>query len=240
MTKTRYGWILFDLDGTLFDYEDAERQALIGTWRALGAEAPSGLRQAYRRINGELWVDFENGRITQERLRLLRFERLAEELELDVPAETLSDTYVQHLGRRGKLLDGALEVLQALSGRVEMALITNGIPEVQWSRLEQSAIRDFFAVVVISGEVGAAKPAPEIFDEAFRRMGQPSKQDVIIVGDNFGSDIAGGAAYGIDTCWFNPAGHPAPEDPKADFEIRGLAELPAVLGVASAGGLPAV
>ena len=49
------------------------------------------------------------------------------------------------------------------------------------------------------------------------------------MGDRLSSDILGGINAGIRTCWFNPKGEaPDPEIP-ADYEIRQLSELSALL-----------
>jgi FMN phosphatase YigB (HAD superfamily) len=104
-------------------------------------------------------------------------------------------------------------------------LITNGLKEVQRPRLARSAISGYFADIVISEEVGAAKPDARIFDAAFQRMGHPRKADVLMVGDSMSSDIRGGKAYGIDTCWFNPASKLRELDVDSRYEIADLCEL---------------
>ena len=56
-------------------------------------------------------------------------------------------------------------------------------------------------------------------------MGNPAKEDVLIVGDSLTSDIKGGSLYGIDTCWFNPGQQPRDPDLEIRYEIAELAEL---------------
>jgi len=82
-----------------------------------------------------------------------------------------------------------------------------------------------YTVIVISEEVGHSKPHPGIFDVAFARMGHPRKDQVLMIGDSLTSDIKGGCDYGIDTCWFNPAGAPRPTDMTITHEIRTLEAL---------------
>ena len=124
-------------------------------------------------------------------------------------------------------------MVKALYGQVGMVLITNGIQEVQRSRLRRSTLRDCFVGVVISGEVGVSKPDPRIFDVAFAKMGHPDRREVLIVGDSLTSDIKGGARYGIDTCWFNPTQRPRTVDVAIRYEIGALGELLDIVGVPS-------
>ena len=139
--------------------------------------------------------------------------------------------YIQNLGQGAYLIEGAERVIKSLLGRVGLVLITNGLKDVQRSRLARSTIGDCFSAVVISEEVGAAKPDPRIFQAAFERMGNPKKEEVLIVGDSLSSDIKGGNAYGIDTCWFNPARLVCDQDVEIQYEIRHLDELWDILGV---------
>lgn len=201
-----YSWILFDADGTLFDYDRAEGIALESAFADMGLAFQPGYVPVYRRINEAIWKAFERGEIAQARLRLERFERLFEAAGVQADAAAFSAVYLRHLGEGAFLIDGAEAVVGALRGRVRLALITNGLQEVQRSRLARSAIRDEFEVVIVSEEVGASKPDARIFDAAFERMGWPDKSQVLLVGDSLTSDMAGGIAYGIDTCWFNPDG----------------------------------
>jgi 2-haloacid dehalogenase len=221
----RYQWLLLDADGTLFDYERAETEALRLTFAAAGHPYRASYAEAYRRINAAIWRDFELGQITQERLRTNRFERLFAEAGLDLNPGSFGSAYLRHLALGVDLLDGAEETLRALYGRIGLALITNGLREVQRPRLERSTIGGYFDVVVISEEVGAAKPDPAIFAAALERMGHPPCERVLMVGDSVTSDITGANRAGIDACWFNPRGLPLPPGVHALYEIRKLGEL---------------
>ena len=79
--------------------------------------------------------------------------------------------------------------------------------------------------MVVSDEVGAAKPDARIFDAAFAVADRPPREKVAIIGDSLTSDMAGGRAYGITTIWVDAAGaghgpHPAP-----DHTVRSIVEL---------------
>ena len=220
-----YQWLLLDADGTLFDYDRAETQALRLTFEAAGRPFHPAYAQAYRRINAAIWREFEQGQITQELLRTRRFAMLFDEARLDLDLEDFSTAYLRNLALGTDLVDGAEEMLRALQGRVGLALITNGLKDVQRPRLQRSAINGCFDPVVISEEVGAAKPDPAIFHAALAMMGHPRRDQVLMVGDSLTSDVAGANRAGIDACWFNPASLPLPPGMQVRYQIRELGEL---------------
>ena len=236
----KYKWLLLDADGTLFDYDSAEARALERTFTELGCGYEPSYAKTYRLINKEIWLEFEQGKISQKRLRTRRFELLFRALQLECDPETFSAKYLKALAEGSELIGGAEEVVRALHGQVGLVIITNGLQEVQRPRFAKSAISDCFAEIVISEEVGAAKPDREIFDVAFERMNEPRKEDVLIVGDSLSSDIRGGNIYGIDTCWYNPGQKPRELDVEVDYEITDLGELLSLVdGARSSGALGA-
>ncbi|MGC9522083.1 MAG: YjjG family noncanonical pyrimidine nucleotidase [Anaerolineae bacterium] len=223
-----YRWALFDADGTLFDYDAAEYQALSRSLTQVGLPFGPDVLERYRQINSQLWHDFEKARITSDRIKAERFIRFFEELSLDQPAPDplqFSTRYLQNLGDCVDLIPGAAEVLRDLRGKVRLALITNGLSDVQRSRLSKSGLEGYFEAVVISEEEGVAKPDPGIFDIIFARMNHPDKREVLMIGDSLTSDIRGANAYGIDACWYNPNGLPRDVDVAIHYEIRALSEL---------------
>jgi YjjG family noncanonical pyrimidine nucleotidase len=188
----------------------------------------TGDLQIYRAINGELWAAFERGEISQPDLHLQRFRRLLQALDLQADIPTFGERYLWNLGHNPDLIDGAEEVVAALAQNHKLYLITNGIPAVQYTRLELSPIRDHIQGITISGEVGHAKPDPRIFDNAFAGMGHPPRRDVLIIGDSLSADIQGGHAYGIDTCWYNPNGSESNLSIPITYTITSLHELTAL------------
>jgi 2-haloacid dehalogenase len=216
---------LLDLDHTLFDTESSERAAFEQTMLAAGVPEARAWFQTYQRINLELWSAMERGELQPGMIRNLRFERFVRECDLDANPQQMADDFVTGLGAYGDLYAGARAVLEQLSGRVPMALVTNGFGEVQRSRIARLGLDEYFDTVAISGELGAAKPDPGIFDFVFESLGSPPRESAVMVGDNLSADIAGGANYGIATCWYNPHGR-TPDTPHAiDHEISDLQEL---------------
>ena len=234
MNKT-YSWLLFDADGTIFDFDRAEAQALQLTLAQasdrLGPEELAVYRQAFKRINGDLWRLFEDGGISQNTLKVARFAQLVDETGLHGDPQAMSAMYLANLALNSDLLPGAESVLETLAGRYQMAIITNGLKAVQRPRFGRATIIAHFTAIIISDEVGVAKPDPRIFDAAFDEMDQPKREEVLIIGDSLTSDIAGGFNYGIDTCWYNPQERPRPADMIIQYEIQSLLQLPTVLSV---------
>lgn len=224
-----YRWLLFDADGTLFDYDLAEAKALEGAFRDFDLLFDEHVAENYRVINHQIWIDFEKGLVSAEALRVLRFERLFASLHITAAAGLFSERYLFHLSQSSDLMDQAEEVLRNLLDSYHMAIITNGLKEVQRSRLARSTIKDCFRGLFISEEMGIAKPDPNFFKIALDRIGDPPREQVLVIGDSLTSDIQGGNNAGIDTCWFNPAGIPADARFPAVYEIRRLDELLSLL-----------
>lgn len=223
--KKHYPWLWFDADGTLFDYAQAEGNALQRTFQALSLPFDERVLDTYRRINSELWQALERQEITAPVLQVRRFELLLETLQSAGSAPQLSRAYLEHLALGTELMEGAYEVVHTLAATCQIAIITNGLKAVQRSRLSRSPIREFVRALIISEEVGAAKPHAAFFDAAMSRTGNPPRREVLVIGDSLTSDMRGGVDYGLDTCWFNPGRTSRPEDLPVTYEIGRLGEL---------------
>ncbi len=222
----RYRGFLFDADNTLFDYDRAEIEALTETLgEALpGIPLPRALA-SYHEINAGFWRKFEHGNIGLEELKAGRFRQLLDSLGCAGDPEAISSRYLEQLSVRAYFLPHAREVVEALSRTSPLGLVTNGIGLVQRGRLAKSGIADCFRAVVISEELGMAKPDPRFFEAAVKAISIPAAE-LLCVGDNPGSDIQGARASGIDACWYAPGGQPWPgPGDRPAFVIRDLREI---------------
>ena len=226
----RYETILLDLDHTLFDSDTSEQTAFAQALLAAGVVEPMQYFKAYQTINLKLWAAVERGEFSPQQVRAHRFERLLAQENVDADPLQLADDFVAGLGANGSLYDGAREVLECLSRQASVALVTNGLGEVQRARVDRLGIGEHFDAIIISAEVGAAKPGTEIFDIVFEALDFPTKESALMVGDSLSSDMQGGANYGIATCWYNPNGQSVQRSDQVAHEIGDLTEL---LGVVS-------
>ncbi|MEM7130765.1 MAG: YjjG family noncanonical pyrimidine nucleotidase [Chloroflexota bacterium] len=224
-----YKWLLFDADGTLFDFEKAESMAFQRSVTELGYSYKPDYLTMYKQVNKQLWDAFEQGKVAQDVLKIRRFERFFEVAGITGNAEHFSQRYVTHLAEGNYLLDGAENLVKMLSKSYRLLIITNGLKEVQRPRFERSSIYHYFESIIVSGEIGAAKPGAKIFDAAFATMEHPKKDEALIIGDSLTSDMAGGINYGIDTCWYNPQGQENQDSLAITYEIDNLLALRHIL-----------
>ncbi len=230
-----YTTILLDLDHTLFDTDASEVLAFAATLQAAGVAEPSAHLPTYQRINRALWAAVERHEITPGDVRLARFEQFVAATGLDLDPAELADAFVIGLAEHGDLFDGALDVLDRLAETTRLALVTNGLSEVQRRRIERLGIDRHFAAVIVSAEVGASKPGTRIFDLTFTALGSDDRRTgALMVGDSLSSDMRGGRAAGIATCWYDPHGSgdvPAHAAGDVDHRIDALVQLlPLVAG----------
>lgn len=223
--KTYRGFLL-DADNTLFDYTTAEEESLEEACREAAPDVSSATAlSAYRRINAEYWKRFEQGSITLEDLKVGRFADLLRELRVPGDPRAVSDRYLSFLSRKAYFLPHAREAVREISRTAALCLVTNGISVVQRGRLAASGIAEYFTAILISEELGMAKPDPRFFHAACDAL-KLRGQDLLCVGDSPVADIEGARAAGIDACWYAPkdTAWPGPGDPPA-LVIQDLAEI---------------
>jgi len=221
----KYTTLLFDLDDTLFDFRRAEAEALRRTLESLNQPFAPEYEALYAACNQQVWKEFERGQIESAELRVKRFRLFFERLHLPASSDpqAVSPVYLHFLAQGAFLLPGAEELIRALRPRCRLALVTNGLSDVQRPRLAASPLAESFDGLFISEEIGAAKPSPAYFDAVFQALGNPSRSSTLLIGDSLTSDMQGGLNYGLDTCWYNPRG--ATPSLPVTVQIQRLADL---------------
>lgn len=220
--------VLLDLDDTILDHDASERAAVAETLAAFGLPSDDATVDVYVRVNAAAWAEYRDGRLDPLTLRTLRWERTFAELALTADVPSLSASYIEAFSRSAVPLPGAVEAVWWLSRRSRVVVATNGFAEVQAARLAAVGLADVVRGIASSEEVGVAKPDPALLHLAVERAGgvtQPG--DVTIVGDQLGSDIAAGTAFGAATVWIAPDEAEIPADAPAvpDRRVSHLADL---------------
>lgn len=221
----KYKWLIFDADNTLFDYDIAEKLALLKTLDDFEIEYPKdSILKMYHKINHKLWKQLETGEVkSQAEIKQKRTQQLFEALNVNHDIDKFANDYLINLSLNDQLLDNAIEVIQTLFISHSMIIMTNGMTMVQKPRFNNSPIRKYFEHIVISEEIEHSKPSPIIYDHAFHLMNNPNKAEVLMIGDSLGSDIQGGINYGIDTAWYNPKNMKAKNN--ATYEVNDLIDF---------------
>lgn len=221
----RYSWILFDADETLFHFDAFS--GLTRMFATFGVNFTNSDYQHYYDLSMPLWTDYQNGTITAAQLQHQRFQDWSE--KLNVSTERLNQDYLAAMAEVSPPLSGAPELISALQGKAKLGIITNGFSAMQHTRLARAGWEQAFDTLVISEQVGVAKPDAAIFEHAFALMGNPPKEQILMVGDNPHSDILGGLNAGIDTCWLNSAGRATPHGIRPHYEVNSLQQLQRLL-----------
>ncbi len=206
-------FVFFDLDDTLLDHGHAERAALadlhVTFGDHVGHHALAHLQASYHASNApELWADYGAGRISSAELKRLRSERfLAAVGATGLDPLAFSDAYLDRYAANWAWAAGAEAAFHAVADRLPVGILTNGFREQQRGKLARFPdIARRAAVVVVSEEVGVAKPHPGVFElaiaQASRHVGRAlAPGEVLMIGDSRASDIDGAVAAGWQAVW---------------------------------------
>lgn len=222
----KYECLLWDVDGTLLDFEYSQKYAIRKCLQEIGISAGEDIIKRYSEINDSYWKRLELGEITKAQLLTGRFVSLFKEYGiLCEDVESFRHNYQEYLGSVYQYLDHSLEICEKLNGRCRQFVVTNGVTSTQINKLKSAGFADIMEGIFISEEVGAPKPQKAFFDACFARMGEVSKEKILIIGDSLSSDILGGINAGIDTCWYNPSGQPAKAGIQFTYQIDHLSQI---------------
>lgn len=228
-TKT-YKHLFFDLDHTLWDFETNSHETLKEVFytHSLREKLTPDFEAFFERYsyhNKKLWDRYHHGYIKQDELRwkrmwhaLLDFRNGDEKL-----ARQMSTEYLQILPTKKALFPYAKEIVEYLAGKKYILhMITNGFEDVQWGKLRNSGIVQYFDEVITSEKAMALKPHAEIFAFALRQTGARLEESIMI-GDNLDADIGGAMGFGMDTVFVNHINEVT--DIKPTYTVYHLKEL---------------
>ncbi|MFL5730078.1 MAG: YjjG family noncanonical pyrimidine nucleotidase [Cytophagaceae bacterium] len=224
-----YKHILFDLDHTLWDFdknccETLEELHQLHNLSRLGFSAAQFFSE-YKRINVNMWREYNAGRITKEEIRESRFELTFTALGVPedlVPGE-LNEQFIKRCPAKSHVFPHTHKVLEYLSDKKYILhILTNGFSEIQQIKMNAARLENYFSEVIHSESCGYLKPDKKMFDYALDRI-KANPQECIMIGDDLEADIIGARNAGIDHIYFNPARQEHRED--VTHEISCLSEL---------------
>ncbi len=202
--------IFFDLDRTLWDFDQNSHEALSQIFERLELGNVIANKRAfisdYKRINEQMWSEYRKGQLAKEDLRVGRFLRALNKYGIDdfKIAECYSTAYIALCPHLTLLFPNTIETLEDLKSRgKKLHIITNGFSEVQHVKLQKSGLIDFFDVVICSDTIGVNKPEPKIFLEAIAQAGADARTSAMI-GDHLETDVLGANQVGMQGILFDP------------------------------------
>jgi len=112
--------------------------------------------------------------------------------------------FLENVVEVSEAFEGAIELLEDLKSEYKLSVITNGLKEVQRPRIRRLQMEHIFESIIVSDEIGVAKPDIKFFEHSYDTIpNPPPKSEVLVIGDNLKSDIQGGINFGVDTCWLS-------------------------------------
>jgi putative hydrolase of the HAD superfamily len=209
MISKRYKHLLFDLDGTLWDFRKASFDSLASLFKDAGLKDKGiadfeSFHRIFKQINEDLWAYYRRGEMSREVLSNKRFQLALAHFGIDDPSLShwFGEEYLARSTQEDHTFPEAKEVLSILRKRTyRMHILTNGFFQVQQEKMLRSGLRPFFELILSSEEVGIGKPEPAFFDAAMKRI-KANSEECLMIGDDLDSDIEGARRAGIDQVWF--------------------------------------
>lgn len=127
------------------------------------------------------------------------------------------------------MIENAYEIIKYLYEKgYKIYIITNGIVELQKTRIMNSTIASYISDIIISEQVGVSKPDCKIFNILLERA-KLTSNEVIMIGDSLEKDIRGAHNSNIKAIWYNPYNKKNKNDITPDYQIKDLLEIKKLL-----------
>ena len=229
----KYKHLFFDLDRTLWDCDENTKDTFNDIFnfyklKHKGIPDVKIFHNTYNKHNDELWDQYRKGLVEKSFLIVQRYILTLNDFNIcdDKLAENLSKDYLKISPLKTKLIPYAHEVLQYLSKKYLLHIITNGFKEVQYIKVEKSDLKKYFDKIITSEEAGCNKPNKNIFLYSLKKA-EALVDESLMIGDAMDVDIIGAKSICMDQVFYNPKN--ISTSINATFEINSLRELIKIL-----------
>ena len=220
--------VVFDVDDTLYDLSTPFKEACRTVFTEDTGLDLEGAFLASRRYSDSVYASSLSGKISMEEMYIYRFENAFRDYGKKIDAQTalFFQAVYEQKQQEIKMTEAMKKLLENLSGKMKLGIVTNGPTQHQWNKVNALGVEQWIPKehILISGEIGIAKPDTGIFAAELGRL-DLQKEDVCYVGDSFENDIVGAKGAGWKAVWYNHRGHQATEEVMPDYIVKSEDEL---------------
>ena len=224
-----YKNLFFDLDDTLWAFSLNARDTYEEMYQKYRYDrffdSFEHYYSLYQNHNLELWTEYADGKVTKDELNRQRYLYPLEAVGAgdSVLAKAYEKDSLSVIPTKSRLMPHVHEVLEYLSPKYNLYILSNGFKELQVHKMRSSGIDNYFKKVVLSDDIGILKPWPEIFHFALSAT-QSQLNESLMIGDSWENDIVGAAGVGMHQVFYNLSGRvDLPFTPT--YQISDLKEL---------------
>lgn len=201
--------IFFDIDGTLLDYNYAEREGILNFFRTnnnLFCFTEQQSIELWKQLSTKYFEKFLNNELSFQEQKRLRMIELFKKVEVNLTVQEADEQFEIYLSLYRENWKAYADVIEALDELKKigypLGVISNGDFHQQVDKLQRMGVEEYFNCVITSSEVGAAKPDKSIFMEACLRTNSPI-ESCFYVGDRLDTDALGSKMAGMTGIWLN-------------------------------------
>ena len=224
--------ILFDLDGTLYDYEHAQKKGLAQAYEFWKSQQENSNIKEFNKLYSEsrAWIKKFLADTAASHSRALYFQKFVE-TAIGSPntdlITALNDAYYEGFFKIMTPFPNLLDTLSKLKElEYKLGIVTNMQANIQYKKLSFLGIGNVFDCIVTSEAVGHEKPNPLIFSHTLSLM-KGTPENTYMIGDSIKNDIEPAAFIGIKPIWFNPTWDSSVSSEEYKFQaISDYSELP--------------
>ena len=198
--------IFFDLDHTLWDFNENSRHAFskIFKIKKIDLELENFIK-LYNTVNQKYWKLYRENLISHQYLRIKRLEESFHLSGINLNStdlDEINNLYIRLLTSFNHLIPGTLSLIKFLKRNYRLSIITNGFEDIQQKKINNSGLKNYFDQIVTADKVGYKKPNPKIFKKALKKNNLDSS-NCLMIGDTFEADILGALKINMQAIHFN-------------------------------------
>ncbi|MFD2829635.1 HAD family hydrolase [Corticicoccus populi] len=217
----KYKAVIFDLDDTLLDRNVAVDELLYllveKYYNSSGDIDTDKMLYQFRHYDKENFGKADKTKVLEP-----FFETFPPDIEMD--KDEMMEFWNTYFPKCFKADQETLSILDKISSKVKMAIVTNGTSERQNAKIKNSGLDAYFKTILISEEAGVRKPDRRIFDMVLNHL-ELEAGEVLFIGDHLEWDVEGSQNAGMNDVWFNPLNHENNTHIHPSKEIKNMGDL---------------